>query len=139
VNFAVGSVMFHRTHTSESAGYDLRLCEGWQIALRMWGHGSVDHVHRLVDDLNELDRTYPSSPLVTVAVDLSGAVHAPLRVQLILGRWLVQKRHRVGKMAVFGGPPLPMKIARAVCAIARLHKVAFVDAHDDAVRFLVVE
>jgi hypothetical protein len=139
VTFAIGPILFERAHQSDDAGYELRLCEGWEIVLKMWGRGSVPHAHRLVGDLDDLDRAFPTSPPIHAAIDLSGAVHAPLRVQMMLGKWLFQKRHRVRKMAVFGGPPLPMKIARAVCAIARMEHVAFFDAHDEALRFLVVE
>jgi hypothetical protein len=135
--FATGSILFHRSLEGDTAGYDLRLCEGWEVSLRMWGRGSVAHVARLIDDLDDLDRAFPDAPPMGTSIDLSGAEHAPLRVQMMLGKWLFKKRHRVGKMAVFGGPPLPMKIARAVCTIARMEQVAFFDAHDDALRFLV--
>ena len=136
VNFATGPTLFHRALESETSGYDLRLSEGWHVTLTMWGRGSVDHVERLLEHLDELDRDYADAPALAAAIDLSGAIHAPLRVQLMLGKWLFKKRHRVQKMAVFGGPPLPMKIARAVCSIARMEQVGFFEGREGALAFL---
>jgi hypothetical protein len=137
VDFASGSVLFHRSLEGDNGGYDLRLCEGWHVSLKMWGRGTVGHVERLIEDLDDLDRAFPAAPGMDTAIDLTGAEHAPLRVQLMLGKWLFKKRHRVNKMAVYGGPPLPMKIARAVCTIARMEQVGFFERHDDALHFLV--
>src|SRR5690606_27655440 len=103
---------------------------------KMWGHGSVAHVERLVSDLDDLDREVAGAPPMDALIDLTGAEHAPLRVQLILGKWLFKKRHRVHRMAVYGGPPLPMKIARAVCTIARMEQVGFFEGRSDALGFV---
>lgn len=136
MDFAQGPVLFHRELRDGNSGYDLRLCEGWEVYLTLRGKGSVENAAKPLASLDELDRTFADSPPVACAIDLSSAENAPLRVQLMLGQWLLKKRHRIHKMAVFGGPPLPMKIARAVCTIARMEQVAFLDSRGEALGFL---
>lgn len=136
MDFATGKVEFERTHQSERGSYEIILTEQWDLRMTLRGVGTVDSFRHLIDTLEEIYQTYPNTPKIRAGVDLTGGENAPLRAQMMLGKWLLSRRHRVGKLAVFGGPPLPMKIARAVCSIAGMKEAAFFRTCEDGLRYL---
>ena len=60
----------------------------------------------------------------------------PLRAQFVVGKWLFTRKKQLAQVAVFGGKPIEMKIARAVMTIARMKNAAFYDTREQAMAWL---
>ena len=60
-------------------------------------------------------------------VDLRALHSSPIRAQVVLGKWLFKNREVVDRLAVFGGRPWEMKLARGIMALARVREVGFFD------------
>lgn len=136
MDFATGATEFHRAHQSERGSFEIILTENWDLSMTLKGVGTVETFRILIDALEELHQTYLDSPKIRAGVDLTGGENAPLRAQIMLGKWLLSRRDRVGRLAVFGGPPIPMKIARAVCALAGMRDAEFFKTREEGIRFL---
>lgn len=136
MDFATGTVLIQRAHQTEIGSFDIILTEDWDLSMTLRGVGTVDSFRRLIDALEEVHTSYPDSPKIRAGVDLTGGENAPLRAQMMLGKWLLSRRGRVGRLAVFGGPPLPMKIARAVCSIAGMKEAEFFRTREEGLRYL---
>ena len=60
-----------------------------------------------------------------ITADLRSLRGAPLRSQVLLGKWLLKNKRYVERIAVFGGKRVEMAIAKAVMKIARMTHVGF--------------
>jgi len=129
-------VIYEREQQTGNSRMELRLTEDWRMDLKISGEGSVEGTHRLLEALEEALDAYPEAPPLDSAVDLSELRKSPLRAQFIMGKWLMGRRGRVGRLAVYEGQPLEMKLARAITRLARLDKVGFYEHRDDAMRWL---
>ena len=136
MTFPIGQTIY--SHESNVGGADLRmiLTDRWECVLGMVGKGSVEGARNFVARISEMHEAHPDADPTIVAVDLSELHSSPVRAQIIIGRWLLQNRHLVGRIGVFEGAPLEMKLARALMKMARMREVGFFESRDEAFAFL---
>ena len=100
------------------------------------GKGTMDGARAFLRFVNEAIEEFGDEYLTTSLVDLSQLHGAPIRSQFLLGKWLFKNKRYIAKIAVFGGKPYEMAIARAVMKIARMKQVDFFKRGPDARAFL---
>lgn len=101
------------------------------------GKGSMAGGQALMTLIDELRDQYGHDLVISALVDMRKLDGAPLRVQFLLGRWLLTRKKQISKIAIFGGKPIEMGIARAVMTISGMaHKASFGNHLADAMRFL---
>lgn len=101
------------------------------------GKGSMGGAKALIDLVESIRDELGHHILITALVDMRKLDGAPLRAQFTLGKWLLMRKKQMDKIAIFGGKPFEMGIARAVMTIAGMGSKANFGNHlDEALRFL---
>lgn len=108
----------------------------WSVA-RFHGHGSMDGARAAVAALDDAVRVLGASghPVYALA-DLSDLQGTPIRAQFTLGKWLFRHKRHFARIAIFGGRPWEMHLAKAIMTIARMDRVSFFDAEGPATAWL---
>jgi hypothetical protein len=111
--------------------------EAYRTVVVFDGKGSMSGTKALMDLVESLRDQLGHHIRITVLVDLRRLDGVPLRAQFVLGRWLIARRRDIERIAVFGGKPLEMGLARAAMTVAGMADTAFFGQRlEDAVRFL---
>lgn len=101
------------------------------------GKGSIAGSHALIKLIDDARDELGHQVVISSLVDLRRLDGAPLRAQFILGKWLLARRKQIHKVAIFGGKPFEMGLARAVMTIAGMGSKAWFGNHlKDALAFL---
>jgi hypothetical protein len=101
------------------------------------GKGSMAGAQALIDLVESIRDELGHHILITALVDMRRLDGAPLRAQFTLGKWLLMRRKQMDKIAIFGGKPFEMGIARAVMTIAGMGSKANFGNHlEQALAFL---
>ena len=103
---------------------------------RFFGKGSMDGTRAFVVMLDESDAAVGTADDIRAMVDLRELSGAPIRAQFILGKWLMNHKHRFYRIGVFGGKPWEMKLARAVAKIARFKNIGFFGDEKSTLEYL---
>lgn len=109
--------------------------DDWRTMVRISGIGTVDGAHVLVEMLDDIMALDPSRTGASI-MDVSGVTKTPVRVQFVLGKWLLKNRKRVERVALVGAKPWEQKLAKAVMRIARFDHVAILETIPEALAFL---
>jgi hypothetical protein len=88
------------------------------------GRGSMHGTKALMDLVESLRDELGHHIRISVLVDLRRLEGAPLRAQFVLGKWLIARKRDIEKIAVFGGKPFEMGLARAAMTIAGMASMA---------------
>lgn len=89
------------------------------------GQGSMAGARAYIQMLNEVVQFFPEDGQRPSLVDLSHFHGTPLRAQLSLGRWMLQHKHQLDKVAVVGARVWERKIAKAIMKISRFNRLEF--------------
>lgn len=101
------------------------------------GKGSMEGTRALIDLVDGIRDQLGHTTVISALVDMRKLDGAPLRAQFVLGKWLLMRKKQMSKIAVFGGKPFEMGIARAVMTIAGMGSKTFFGNHlEQAVGFL---
>jgi len=101
------------------------------------GKGSMDGARALIQLVDEVRDTLGHHVLIEALVDMRRLDGAPLRAQFLIGKWLLSRKKQIEKVAVFGGKPFEMGLARAIMTIAGMgSKASFGNHLKDAMAFL---
>ena len=101
------------------------------------GKGTMAGARALVTMVDDLRAELGEGKVLSALVDMRKLDGAPLRAQFLLGKWLLGTRKTIDKVAMFGGSPFDMGLARAVMTIAGMGKKAhFGQRREDALAFL---
>lgn len=116
---------------------DITVDSEYRMAVVFTGKGSMAGAKALVDLIDSLRTELGHHVMISALVDMRRIDGAPLRAQIVLGRWLMMSKKQIAKVAIFGGKPFEMGIARAVMTIAGMgQKASFGNHLDEALRFL---
>lgn len=126
-------IRISRSHDSGESRYTLVLYESLLLHVTLGGKGTMAGVERLLAAMEEMEQCLRPGEKVNALIDLKALDGAPLRAQLRLGKWLLARRERAARIAIFGGKPVEIAVARAVMKIARMHHVCF-SAHESEAR-----
>jgi hypothetical protein len=128
--------LFEREWQKRSERVVFRVDQEHRSFVYFYGKGSMEGTRmflRFADEaIVELGDAYRTFSLV----NLTQLDSAPLRAQFSLGKWLFSNKRYITKIAVFGGRPFEMKLARAVMKIARMREVDFFKTEASARAFL---
>jgi hypothetical protein len=101
------------------------------------GRGSLAGAEALCALVDAIRDEVGHSRPIEALVDMRKAGPAPLRAQVIVGRWLLGRKGQITRIAVFGGGKVEMALARAVMTIAGMGQRAFFGARlAEALAFL---
>lgn len=100
------------------------------------GRGSMPGARALVDLMERVRDEIGHEHKIAALVDLRKLTGSPLRAQFVIGKWLFSRKHQVSGIAVFGGKPIEMKLAKAIMKIARMRNASFFDHLAPALNFL---
>lgn len=100
------------------------------------GDGSMPGAKALIDLMDDIREELGRDKVLTGLVDMRELSGAPLRAQFLIGKWLFQNKRQLASIAVFGGRPFEMKIAKAVMKIGGMKNATFVNRVDEAVAWL---
>ena len=87
------------------------------------GKGSVAGTRAAIVMFEEVKALLGADVRTVTLVDIRGLYDAPIRSQLILGKWLLKNKAQLKRLAVFGGHAWEMKLARALSKMAGLASV----------------
>ena len=128
---------FHERYADESVRFEVRMDADYLVTVRFEGKGTMAGTQaftQLVDRCRALPGAHGR---LKGLVDLSALDGAPLRSQMVLGKWLVGCRDAFHRLAIAGGGRFERGLAKAVTAMARMENVAFTTTVEEAQRFLV--
>jgi hypothetical protein len=128
--------LYHRVHQGAQSGFTLELTRSLLLHIALTGKGTMSGVEELLACLEESEKLLAPEDRILALVDLSHLDGAPLRAQLRLGKWLLQRRERARRVAIFGGKPIEIAVARTVMKIARMKQVGFYSHEHEARDFL---
>ncbi len=101
------------------------------------GKGTMDGARAVITLADSVRAELGPGKILAALVDMRRLDGAPLRSQFVLGKWLLSTRKTIDKVAMFGGSPFDMGLARAVMTIAGMGKKAhFGQRREDALAFL---
>ena len=128
--------IYDRTYSDTKGRFRMVVTRDYRGIVRGHGTGSMDGARALVRFGEEVLDIVGRGGAHTAMIDLTEVVGAPFRAQFVLGKWMLRRKTYLRKVAVFGGRPWEMSLARAVARIARMKHVGFFATEDEAVRFL---
>jgi len=126
-----------RTWTEPTQRIDITVDAEHRVAVVFTGKGSMPGTKALIDMVESIRAEVGLDVVISALVDMRKLDGAPLRAQIVLGRWVLSRKKDISKVAIFGGKPFEMGLARAVMTIAGMgRKASFGNHLDEAVRFL---
>jgi len=126
------------TRTWSEPGQVLHIAVDDQLraAVHLAGKGSMGGARALIDVMEDIRDALGHEKVFTAVVDLRELDGSPLRAQFLLGKWLFKRKQQLERVAVFGGKPFEMQLARAVMKIAMMRNAGFFDSADEALRWM---
>lgn len=132
-----GKLIFQRVWEDKDGGRILfSVDDSYRGLARMIGKGTMEGARMYVSILDEAKAFVGTEAKTRGIVDLRELYGAPFRAQFLLGRWLLRNKESFDRLAVFGGRPFEMKIARAIAKIARMDRIGFFDREQEALDYL---
>lgn len=130
--------LFERDWTNPNTGGTLRctIDPDFKVRLVATGKGTMEGAHAFVRILNEAIEELGRDYRVEAKVDLRQLYSSPVRAQFVLGKWLFANKALIDNVAIFGGKPWEMRLARVVMKIARMKRVGFFDTEAQAIAYL---
>ncbi|MFT5433384.1 MAG: hypothetical protein ACI9OJ_004090 [Myxococcota bacterium] len=128
--------LFDKTYTGSKGWLRLRLDPDYRVYLVTAGRGTVEGSRAGIAFMEEIIAEHPGRAFVCIG-DLSQLGGSPIRVQFILGNWLLGRRDCFAKGALFGANPWERRLGTVALKIARLtDRVSFKRTETDARAFL---
>lgn len=128
--------IYEKTYDDGSVKIEIALDKQFRSLTRFYGKGTMGGARAFVAMLDEMVAVAGRENKTQAMSDLSQLHGSPVRAQFVIGKWLFKNKDLVDAVAVFGGRPWEMKLAKAVMKIARLDGVGFFQNQADAERFL---
>ncbi|MCA9540908.1 MAG: STAS/SEC14 domain-containing protein [Myxococcales bacterium] len=101
-----------------------------------FGPGSVEAAQALIATYHAWLAKMPPGQSVHMVCDVASVDRAPLRVRMMVGKWLLGERKRLGRVAVSGAGLFQMTIVTAVLRVARIGAIRFFMTRDDAIDWI---
>ncbi|MEZ4268532.1 MAG: hypothetical protein R3F39_19375 [Myxococcota bacterium] len=130
------NLLFHRVYDDGEVRIEVGIDPGYNTTAVLAGRGTVKGAKALCDILDDAANKLGRHNRTRSLVSLEKLHDSPIRGQLILGKWLFQNRSLVDAIAVYGGKPWEMKLARAAMQIAQVSNAGFFQTEAEAKRFL---
>lgn len=130
-------MLVDRTWTEPGQRIHITMDEQHRAVVVFDGKGTMAGGQALMNLIDQLREEFGHGLVIAALVDMRKLDGAPLRVQFLLGKWLLTRKKQISKIAIFGGKPIEMGIARAVMTISGMgQKAHFGNHRADALRFL---
>lgn len=101
-----------------------------------FGPGTVEAAKALVATYKTWKAMMPPGTRIRMACDVASVDRAPIRVRLVVGRWLLGERGSISRIAVSGAGLFQQSVVTAVLKIARIGAIRFFMQRDDAVDWI---
>jgi hypothetical protein len=126
----VSEPLYEKSYRDEKVHYTLTVDQNRHGEVAFIGKSTIPGTEAFIAMAEELGDVVGDEKLVLI-VDLSKMDGAPLRAQMMLGKWLMKNKDRFERIAVFGGKPSEMNLARGIMKIARMDRVGFFNSRDE--------
>ncbi len=130
--------LLERHYDDGESAYDARLDAAGDLHLTVRGRGTMGGMHDMMDFFAAAEKAVAGRP-ARVYYDLTHARGAPLRAQLVFGKWFFTRRKFVRRAAIVGAGPVERRLATAVCAFARIDRVRFFEQESEGRAWLFAE
>ncbi len=128
--------IYEKTYDDGSVKIEIALDTQYRSLTRFYGKGTMPGARAFVAMLDEMIEAAGREHRTQAMSDLRQLHGSPVRAQFVIGKWLFKNKDLVEGVAVFGGRPWEMKLAKAVMKIARLDGVGFFQTEAEALAFL---
>ncbi len=126
-----------RTWAEPGQRIDITVDDAHRAVVVFDGKGSMPGARALIELIDAIRDELGHEIRISALVDMRRLDGAPLRAQFLIGKWLLTRKKQIAKVAVFGGKPFEMGVARAVMKIAGMGQQAFFGNHaSEALAFL---
>jgi len=132
-----GDLLYEKEWSEPTGRFRMTLDKNHFAVTRFFGKGSMAGTRAFVEGLDASHAVVGDGVTdVRALCDLSQLSGAPVRAQYILGKWLIGHKHQFHAIAVFGGKPWEMTLARAIARIARFRNIGFFADEPASLEFL---
>ena len=109
-----------------------------QVSIVVRGRGTLAGAERMIEYLDEAIAVAGPGRQLRWFFDVAHVRGAPLRSQVLFGRWLFGQRRAVRRAVVFGAAPWERRLATVACKVGGFDAFRFFDEHHaaDARRWL---
>lgn len=129
--------MIEQKYTDHSGSFHFVMSSDYLVITTITGKNvSIKGTDAFIDVLNRAYDKLEIDKKVRVLADLSELESTPIRIQLLLGRWILTHKHCVGKVAIVGAAKWEKKIAEAVFSVAGISNISFFEQKSEAMSFL---
>jgi|GEM_PF-3961271 len=128
--------LFQRSYRDHKTWFTAQAHDPCRIVVRFHGRGTVPGTHAFLAVIDEAITEFPDELPKSALLDVSDLKKTPLRSQIIMGHWLLTKKHLIGHVALVGARAWERAIAKAVMKLARMNRIDFFKTEDAAIRWL---
>lgn len=126
------AALVERDYDDGAARWRGRLDSGHRLDVHVTGKGTMPGAHAMVAFLDEVVAALGEGGTARFHYDITGVRGAPLRAQLLFGRWFMRHRAIVERGAIVSTSAFERGFASAVCGIAGVRNVRFFERDADA-------
>jgi hypothetical protein len=121
---------------SESgAGFSMCLHDDRRLESEFFGIGHMDITYAFIEALEKVLKVAGPEPLSGIVI-LHRLEKAPLRSQFVLGKWLLNHKQHIARLALCGAKPWEAKIAKFIMKMARMKDFCFFDDTESGLAWL---
>lgn len=128
--------IFEREYRDHKTWFTAQAVDPYRIVVRFHGRGTVEGTQAFLRVIDEAIEAYPDELPKCALLDVSDLQKTPLRSQIIMGHWLLTKKHLIGHVALLGARRWERAIAKAVMKIARMNRIDFFKTEGAATQWL---
>lgn len=111
-------MLFEHTHKGEKSSFVAEMGDDRLLTVAFSGTGEMPTTRAFVETMDKVIAAHGSGGPIRFAMDLTDFDKSPIRAQVVLGKWLMANKACFSKIAVFGGKPAEIKMARGIGKIA---------------------
>jgi hypothetical protein len=131
-------VYFRTNHDQRGSWFNMEARRNGHIYIK-FGPGSIPAVMALIDGWEHIWKTLDQEQKVIIVADMTEATQASLRVQYLIGKWLLKNKSRLRRIAVYGAGVVQVAIVQGVMSLARIKLVRFFTKKDSALQWIETE
>jgi len=135
-NTLMSEPLFERSYRDHKSWFTAQAHDRYRIVVRFHGRGTIEGTKAFLAVMDESIAEFPEELPKSALLDVSDFRKTPLRSQILMGHWLLTKKHLVGHVALVGARAWERAIAKAVMKLARMNRIDFFKTEIAALQWL---
>ena len=128
--------LFERNYRDHKSWFTASAKDPYRVVVYFHGKGTVEGTRAFLRIMDEAITEFPDELPKSALLDLSDLAHTPIRGQAMMGKWLLNNKHLIARVALIGAKRWERTVAKAVMKIARMKRIDFFDNHAQAHQWL---